>query len=163
MARRSQRQHEILKEIQPEIDRLKARYKSNPQRLTQETLKLYRRRGYSPLGGGVFLGVLIQLPILTALYSVIRNGIGLGTRFLWIADLARPDVILTLAVGALTLVASATTPSLLPQSKGAMLILPAVITLLVAWQISSGLGLYWAASSAVGVIQNLILRKRTSR
>ncbi|MCC6397748.1 MAG: membrane protein insertase YidC [Bacteroidetes bacterium] len=163
MARRSQRQHEILKEIQPEIDRLKARYKSNPQRLTQETLKLYRRRGYSPLGGGVFLGVLIQLPILTALYSVIRNGIGLGTRFLWIADLARPDVLLTLAVGALTLVASATSPSLLPQSRGAMLILPAVITLLVVWQISSGLGLYWAASSAVGVIQNLILRKRTSR
>jgi YidC/Oxa1 family membrane protein insertase len=163
MARRSQRQQEILKEIQPEIDRLKAWYKSNPQRLTQETLKLYRRHGYSPLGGGVIFGVLVQLPVFGALYSVIGNGIGLGTRFLWIADLARPDLILTFAVGALTLAASATAPSLVPQSKGAMLILPTVITLLVVWQISSGLGLYWAASSAVGVVQNLILRKQTSR
>lgn len=160
MARRANAQQAILQRIQPEIDRLKAKFKSKPERLTQETFKLYRQHGYSPLSGGSFIGLLVQLPIFAGLYSVIRNGIGLGSRFLWIADLAKPDIILTFIVGLLTLVTSLVAPQLSHQSKNFMFLLPTIITMVFVWQVSSGLGLYWATSSFVGIAQNVILRKQ---
>jgi YidC/Oxa1 family membrane protein insertase len=160
MARRANAQQAILYRIQPEIERLKEKFKSKPDRLTQETFKLYRQHGYSPLSSGSFIGLIVQLPIFAGLYSVIRNGIGLGSRFMWIADLAKPDIILTLIVGLLTFATSLVAPQLSHQSKNFMFLLPAIITMVFVWQVSSGLGLYWAASSFVGIAQNVILRKQ---
>jgi YidC/Oxa1 family membrane protein insertase len=161
LARRANAQQEILRQLQPEIDRLKERYKSKPDRLTQETFKLYRQHGYSPLNAGSFIGILVQLPVFAGLYSVIKNGISLGSRFLWIADLAKPDLLLTLIIGLLTFITSLVSPGLSHQSKNLTLILPTLITLLFVWQISSGLGLYWAASSFFGIVQNIVLRKQS--
>jgi YidC/Oxa1 family membrane protein insertase len=161
LARRANAQQEILRRVQPEIDRLKARYKSQPDRLTQETFKLYRQYGYSPLNAGSFIGILIQLPVFAGLYSVVKNGISLGSRFLWIADLAKPDFLLTLIIGSLTLITSLVSPGLSHQSKNLSLLLPTIITFLFVWQISSGLGLYWAASSFFGIVQNIVLRKQS--
>ena len=160
LARRSNAQQAILQRIQPEIERLKEKFKSKPERITQETFKLYRKNGYSPLNGVSFIGILVQLPIFAGLYSVIRNGIGLGSRFLWIADLAKPDLVLTFIVGLLTLVTSLVAPQLSHQSKNFMFLFPTIITMVFVWQVSSGLGLYWAASSFVGIAQNVILRKQ---
>ena len=159
MARRANAQQAILQRIQPEIERLKEKYKSKPERLTQETFKLYHQHGYRPLNGGSFIAIIVQLPIFAGLYSVIRNGISLGSRFLWIADLAKPDIILTFIIGLLTLITSFVTPQLSHQSKNLAFILPTIITLVFVWQVSSGLGLYWAAASFVGIAQNVILRK----
>jgi YidC/Oxa1 family membrane protein insertase len=161
MARRAQAQQALLQRLQPEIDRLKERYKSKPDRLTQETFKLYRRHEYRPFHAGSFIGILVQLPIFAGLYSVIRNGISLGSRFLWIADLAKPDMLLTLIIGLLTLLTSFASPGLSHQSRNLSLLSPAVITMVLVWQISSGLGLYWAASSFFGVVQNIVLRKQS--
>jgi len=160
LARRSNAQQAILQRIQPEIERLKEKFKSKPERITQETFNLYRKNGYSPLNGVSFIGILVQLPIFAGLYSVIRNGIGLGSRFLWIADLAKPDLVLTFIVGLLTLVTSLVAPQLSHQSKNFMFLFPTIITMVFVWQVSSGLGLYWAASSFVGIAQNVILRKQ---
>jgi len=159
MAHRANVQQEILQRIQPKIEQIKEKYKLKPELVTQETFKLYRQHGYSPLGGVSFIALLVQLPIFAGLYSVIRNGIGLCSRFLWIADLAKPDIILTLIIGLLTLITSFVAPQLSHQSKNFSFILPTIITLVFVWQLSSGLGLYWAASSFVGIAQNFILRK----
>ena len=163
MARRANAQQAILQRIQPEIERLKEKFKTKPDQLTQETLKLYRRHGYSPFNSGSFIGLIVQLPIFAGLYSVIRNGIGLGSRFMWIADLAKPDIILTLFIGLLTLATSFMAPQLSHQSKNLMILLPTIITMVFVWQVSSGLGLYWAASSLVGIAQNVILRKQLNK
>jgi len=160
MAIRARKQQEILQKLQPELEQLKKRYQSNPRRLTEETLKLYRRYGYSPFNVRTLGGIFIQLPIFAGLYSVIRNGITLGNRFLWIADLAKPDFILTVIIGALTLVSAFAAPGLSHQSRNMMLIVPTIITLIFVCQISSGLGLYWAASSVIGIAQNIVLRKK---
>jgi len=163
MARRAHAQQAILSKLQPEIERIKAKFKSKPDRLAQETFTLYRRHGYKPLSGGSFIAVLAQLPIFAGLYSVIKNGIGLGSRFLWIANLAKPDIILTFLIGLLTLITSLVAPPLSHQTGNLALILPTIITLFFVWQISSGLGLYWAASSLVGIVQNVILRRELRR
>jgi len=59
-----------MKEIQPELERIQKRYKNDKEKLQEETLKLYQEKGYNPASG--CLPLLIQLPIMLALFYVIR-------------------------------------------------------------------------------------------
>ena len=82
--------------IQPEVQKLRDKYKNDPQRVSQETLKLYKTHGVNPLGG--CLPMLLQMPLLFALFIVFRSTIELrGAPFaFWIDDLSRPDALIGL-------------------------------------------------------------------
>jgi len=60
-----------LQELQPKLTKLKEKYKSNPQMQAQETMKLYKESGVNPFGS--CLPLLIQLPVLIALFTVFRK------------------------------------------------------------------------------------------
>lgn len=66
---KSQRELQIL---QPKIKEIQEKYKKDKQQMTQEMLKMYKKHKVNPLGG--CLPILIQLPILLALYQVFRKG-----------------------------------------------------------------------------------------
>jgi len=59
-----------MQAIQPKIKELQKKYKGNKQKQQEETMKLYKEAGVNPLGG--CLPLLLQFPILIAMYSVIR-------------------------------------------------------------------------------------------
>lgn len=59
-----------MQAIQPKIKDLQKKYKNNKQKQQEETMKLYKEAGVNPLGG--CLPLLLQFPILIAMYSVIR-------------------------------------------------------------------------------------------
>src|ERR671939_942923 len=59
-----------MQRIQPEMKRLQAKYKGNRQKLNEEMMKLYKERGVNPVAG--CLPMLLQIPVLIALYSVLR-------------------------------------------------------------------------------------------
>lgn len=59
--------------IQPKLLALQEKYKYDQEKLNQETMKLYQEAGVNPLGG--CLPLLIQFPILIALYNIIRKPI----------------------------------------------------------------------------------------
>jgi YidC/Oxa1 family membrane protein insertase len=62
------------RKLAPQVAELRKKYKKDPQRLNQETMKLYQEHGVNPLGGLVgCLPLLVQLPILTALYYVFSG------------------------------------------------------------------------------------------
>lgn len=68
------RQTEMTKKmssLKPELDKLQKKYKNNPEKLSQEQIKLYKKVGYNPLG--CFITFLPQLIILSVLIQVIRN------------------------------------------------------------------------------------------
>jgi YidC/Oxa1 family membrane protein insertase len=159
LARRGQQQQRRLREIQPELERLKKLYRNSPEKLSQKTMELYQKNNIRLLDGTGMIGNLLQLPIFAGLFSAIRQGIGNGGRFLWIADISQPDILMALLIAALTFVSSALAPNLQPQGRTWSMILPAVLTLVFVWRLSAGLGLYWAASSLVGLIQAAILRQ----
>lgn len=163
LAQRVQRRQRILQSLQPQIERLKARYAGNPDRLARETFKLYRENGIGFFDLKSIGGTLLQLPIMTGLYSAISRGLGVGKRFLWIRDLAQPDILLGLFVGLLTLGVTALAPNLQSQTKLLMFVVPSIITLVIVSQISSGIGLYWAASNVVSLIQSVLLRCLSTR
>lgn len=59
-----------MQELQPELARLQERYKHDREKLNEETMKFYQEKKYNPTGG--CLPLLIQMPILIALFYVIR-------------------------------------------------------------------------------------------
>jgi YidC/Oxa1 family membrane protein insertase len=160
MARRRQEQQTILLALEPMIRTLRAKYRSDPQRLRIELIKLYRRHGYNPMDMRNFLGELIQLPIVVGLYTAIKRGLGGGGRFLWISNLTQPDAILVLLIGVLTYLAAILSPGMPLQNRFVASFVPALLTVYFAWNLASGIGLYCATSTAVGMLESGLLRRR---
>ena len=78
-----------MKKLQPELEKIKQKYANDKQMLNIKTMELYREHKVNPLGG--CLPILIQLPILFALFGVLRNGIiPKDSSFLWM-KLVEPD------------------------------------------------------------------------
>ncbi len=73
------------------VAELRKKYKKEPQRLNTEMMKLYQEHGVNPFGGLIgCLPLIVQLPILTALYYVFTNfgrGHDIATHFLFLANL----------------------------------------------------------------------------
>jgi YidC/Oxa1 family membrane protein insertase len=59
-----------MSNIQPKMQEIQEKYKDDPQKLSEETMKLLKKEGSAPLKG--CLSMLIQLPIFIGLYFVIR-------------------------------------------------------------------------------------------
>lgn len=78
--------------VAPLMKEMQEKYKDDKEKLQQEMLKLYREHGYNPLAG--CLPMLLQMPILFALYTVFANAIEFRqSAFLWIDDLSLPDML----------------------------------------------------------------------
>ena len=160
IARRNQQKQTRLKAIQPELERIKKRYRNNPEKLAQKTMELYKKHNIRPLDGFGFLGSLLQLPIFAGMFSAIKQGVGNAGRFLWITDISQPNILLALIVAGLAFVSSAISPASQEQGRTIFIVLPALLTLFFVWRLSAGLGLYWAASSLVGIVQAALLRRK---
>jgi YidC/Oxa1 family membrane protein insertase len=61
---------QAMQSIQPKIKELQKKFKGNKEKVQQETMKLYKEAGVNPLGG--CLPLLLQFPILIAMYAVLR-------------------------------------------------------------------------------------------
>jgi len=151
-----------LKAIQPELDALKARHKNDARKLAEATRGVFTREGIPMLPLAGVLGALAPAPVLLALYSAVRQCAAVGGRFLWIADISRPDRLLATIVAAIAVGAAALAPVPEGQSRTLMTLLPAVITMIVLWKMAAGVGLYWGLSSAVGAAQ-VVLTNRGRR
>ena len=96
LTKKSYQSTAAMQQLQPEIAALKEKHSSNPQKLNQATMKLYKEKGVNPLGG--CLPMLLQMPLLFALFQVFRTTIELRAEpfVWWIKDLSAPDAVFTL-------------------------------------------------------------------
>src|SRR5690606_26363572 len=62
-----------MQKVQPQLEALKIKYKNDPQRLAQETMGIYKKYKVNPVSS--CLPMLIQFPILIALFYVVRDGL----------------------------------------------------------------------------------------
>ena len=150
-----------MKKLQPEIDKIKEKYANDKQMLNIKTMELYKEHKVNPLGG--CLPLLLQLPILFALFGVLRNGIiPKDSSFLWL-KLSVPDPFYVLPVlnGAVSffqqkLMGSADSN---PQMKNMMYIFP-IMMIMISYKMPSGLQLYWLTSSILAVVQQYFIMKK---
>ncbi|MDD3840064.1 MAG: YidC/Oxa1 family membrane protein insertase [Clostridia bacterium] len=82
-----------IQQLQPELEKIQKKYKNDKDKLGQKTMELYQKNNVSPLGG--CLPMLIQLPIIFALFYVVREIDFGGQGFLWIKNMGLPDAYVT--------------------------------------------------------------------
>jgi len=146
--------------LKPKLAQLKQRHAGDPVAQAQAMQALYRDHGVTGGLGSGLLVALVQAPLGAGIYAAIRQGVAGAGSFLWIPRLARPDAWLTLVVGLLSFAALLLNPAMSEQTRTVLQWLPVVFSLLVVWHLAAGLGLYWAGSSAVNLLQMAMLRRR---
>lgn len=93
VSRRQAQTSQRMQQMAPEIQKLKEKYKGDRQALGMAQMELYRKHGVNPMGG--CLVVLLQMPIFLGLYYALGESIHFRlTGFLWIDNLAAPDMLI---------------------------------------------------------------------
>ena len=165
-----------MQKIQPLIKKVQKKYAGNPQKLNAETISLYKKHGVNPLGG--CLPVLIQMPLLFALFLVFRTTIefrGAGFLF-WITDLSQPDSVFDLpfsiplygsSICILPLLMSITMfiqqsytmSSSVDKSQKIMMQSMSVVFFLIFNSFPSGLNLYYTVSNVLNIFQQRTIKQ----
>ncbi len=172
-----------MQELQPKIQELQAKYKSNPQKLNQEMAEFYKKEGYNPLSG--CLPLLIQFPIFIAMYSLFNNHFDLrGAIFIpgWINDLSLPEAVYSFptinlviwrvsAIRILPIIYVVSQllygrfmqqPTSAGQSAGQMKFMMygmPIMFFFVLYDVPSGLLVYWIASNILTTVQQVFINR----
>lgn len=173
-----------MRDLQPEMNRLKERYGNDPMKMNEEVTALYKKEKLNPLAG--CLPIFIQIPVFFALYKVLLVAIEMrhAPFYGWVKDLSAPDPtnLFTLFgllpfdapswlhLGAWPLLMGATMylQQLLapPQQDKTMqqvfMFLPIMFTFMLAGM-SSGLVIYWTLSNALAIAQQTLINHRTKK
>lgn len=147
-----------MREIQPEIAKIKAKYGDDRVKQGQEMQALFQRSGVNPLAG--CLPTLVQLPIWFALYSMLSAAVELVHQtFLWLPDLTQQDpyFLLPLSLGALMVVQNRMMPNTMDEAQAKMMrwLMPIMFTLFMLF-LPSGLAVYIFANIVLSITQTLI-------
>jgi len=167
---KSMRSMKAMQALQPQINALRSKYKSDPQRVQRETMELYREHRVNPLGG--CLPMIVQIPVFYALYVALSVSVEMqnapficfGHLFgmhLWICDLAAqdPTYVLPILMGVSMFVQQKMTPTMGdPRQAKMMLLMPVVFTFMFL-NLPSGLVLYWTLSNVLQIAQQLYMER----
>jgi YidC/Oxa1 family membrane protein insertase len=154
---------EAVARLNPALEALRERLKADPTELARQTMALYRENGVRFIDKLSLLNIGSQSVFGLGIFQAL-NRMQFHSKFLWIAHLAKPDLWLTLLVGALMLLGMALMPGALHETNMLLMLAVAVIVSVVAIAaLPSALGLYWATSNAVTVVQTLALRGLLAR
>ena len=164
-----------VRELQPELEKIKEKYKDNPQEYQQKTAELYRESGVNPLGG--CLPLLMQMPVFVALYWAFSgNAIPADAKFLWFT-LKQPDRLFMIGNFAFNLLpilnvgvtyiqqkimTSATSGQESSQQMQTMLYMMPLMMLFIFYKMPSGVTLYYLVSGALSLVQQYFILKGRS-
>lgn len=177
------RNQAYMRVLKPKIDEINAKYpkKEDAMKKQQATMALYRRAGINPMGG--CLPLLIQMPILIAMFRFFPASIQLRQKsFLWADDLSSFDSILdlpfsipfygshvslfTLLMGASMLISgmisfaqSANSNQRMPGMKFMTVYMMPLMMVMWFNNYSSGLSYYYFLTNVITIAQTVIIRK----
>lgn len=175
-----------LGKLQPKIKELQEKHKNDKQALGRATMELYKEHKINPLGG--CLPMLIQLPVLIALYSALNLGLkpeSLNALYSFVhnpgvikqiafglIDLTQKSPYLAILAGALQWVQSKQAVSLqAPTSKNEpasttmqmskqMLYFFPVMVIIIAWNLPTGLTLYWVTATLFSILEQFYIKRK---
>lgn len=150
--------------IQPEMQKIREKYKDNQQKLQEETMKLFQKHGINPLAG--CLPLLVQMPILIAFYhAIMRNSEVREHTFLWM-DLGFPDPFYIIPIlAAVTTYFQQKVMGTMndnPQMKMMMVLMPIMI-FAFAVSFPSALSLYWVYGNLFTIVQTYFMKRTDLR
>ena len=166
LTRKSNEGMKRMQVVQPQIKAAQEKFKDDPQKLQQETMRIYRENHVNPMTS--CLPMLIQLPFFIALFVVLRSAVELRfAPFLWIADLSEPENllegmvpfvrslnILPLLMALTMFLQSKLTPSMGDaQQQRMMAWMMPLMMLFMFYTQPAGLLLYWTVSQGLAIVQ----------
>lgn len=149
-----------MQALQPEMQKLRDKYKNDQQKFQQEMMKLYQQNNVNPLSG--CLPILVQMPILLALYNAIMYNPairGEHSNFLWM-DLSEPDRLFILPVLAAltTYIQQKMVMTQTPNNpmQGLLIIFP-ILIFVMSMSFPAALPLYWVYSNLFTLVQTYFI------
>lgn len=186
-ARAMQANQSKMQQVKKELDRIKKQYKNDQAKQAEETMRIYKEAGINPAQG--CLPLIIQLPILLALYRVFLSGINtntyhylysfikapevLGSIFLGI-NLNAPSVILSIIAGVGQFIqmkymtppqsaaqpgADENTAQMMASMQKNMAYIFPVMTVIIAIKLPAALALYWVLTTVFALAQQYWFKK----
>ncbi|OGF15740.1 MAG: hypothetical protein A2W00_01930 [Candidatus Eisenbacteria bacterium RBG_16_71_46] len=164
----SMRSMRAMQKLQPEIERLKAKYKNDAQAMNTGMMALYKENKVNPAGG--CLPMLMQMPLFIALYQVLFNAIELRQApfLLWMNDLSAPDQLFMVAgfpIRVLPILMAGSgfiqqwmTPTD-PRQAPTMYMMN-LFMLVFFYNLPSGLVLYWTVMNVLTALQQLMVLRQ---
>jgi YidC/Oxa1 family membrane protein insertase len=158
-----------MQRIQPELTAIQARYKSDPEKLQAEMMKVYKSHGMTPFSGlAGCLPALLPMPVLITLFFVFQNTIEFrGVPFLWLTDISVHDplFILPILMGAsaylLSWIGMRNMPPN-PQTQMMSYMFPAMM-LIFFIKAAAGLNLYYAVQNVAALPQQWLLSQERAK
>ncbi len=167
---KSARSMKRMSKLTPKMQELREKYKDDPQKMNEETMKLYRTYNINPLGG--CLPMFIQLPVFLAFYRMLWSAVEVRHEsFLWIDDLAMPDTLfdipglgipfnlLPILMGFTSFIQIAITPKTGDKTQQMIFMLMPIIFLVICYNFAAALALYWTTSNIFSIFQTWIMNK----
>ncbi len=169
--------------LQPKLNEIREKFKDNKEGQAKAMMDLYKENNINPLAS--CLPLLIQLPVLIALYQVFSkalnanlNGLynfvsnpgNLDPRFLNLIDLSQPNIAFAIIAGLAQFWQSkmmlswqgnnvSTEPTAKMISMQMTYILP-IVSVFIAWNLPAGLPLYWIVTTLFAVAQQYYIMKK---
>ncbi len=157
-----------MQRLQPEMQRLREKYKDDPKQLNNEVMELYKRHKVNPLGG--CLPMVLQIPVFFGLYQALSSTIQLrhAPFMLWVHDLSAPErlPILGWGIPVLTILLGITMflqqrmapPAGDPAQQRVMMFMPLVFTYMFIG-FPAGLTLYWITNNLLTIAQQYFVMR----
>ncbi|MBM7624304.1 YidC/Oxa1 family membrane protein insertase [Sporohalobacter salinus] len=152
------RSMKAMQELQPKMEELKEKYGDDQQQYQQKVMELYKKHKVNPAAG--CLPLLLQMPILVALFHALRDFKALEqASFLWIGNLAQPDLVLVILTGLVMFGQSMVQQKMSGNAGGnnkMMMFMPLLIVV-IGFKLPAGVLIYWFTSNLVMVAQQYFL------
>ncbi len=173
----------MLKELTPKIEELKTKFKNDKTAQSAAIMRLYKENNVNPLAG--CLPLLVQIPILIALYRVFIGGITeksliflygfiavpevINHNFLGLFDITKNSPLLTIIAGGLQFIQSKQSTALqagggsnkeLASISKQMLYFFPVMIIVIGWNLPAGLILYWITTTVFSVFEQYSIRNK---
>jgi YidC/Oxa1 family membrane protein insertase len=151
-----------MKTVTPKMQAIRERYKSDPAKMNQATMELYKAEKINPLGG--CLPIVVQMPVFLALYYVLQASVEMrGAPWVgWIHDLAAPDPLYILPIlyaGSMFLTQKMNPAPADPVQAKMMLFMPLAFSVMFFF-FPSGLVLYWVVNNLISMAQQWVINKK---
>lgn len=165
-----------MKEVQPKMKEIQAKYKNDPKAQQQAMQKLYKDEGVNPLGG--CLPMIMQMPVFFALYRVLANSVQLrgAPFFLWIQDLSRPEILIPFntpilglhGIGLLAVMMGVAMffqqkLTMTDQSQKGMMYMMPLFMMFIFMRFPAGLTLYWFTNNLLTIVQQEFIKKQLQK
>ncbi|MBI2635086.1 MAG: membrane protein insertase YidC [Parcubacteria group bacterium] len=176
------RSQKALEKLKPKIEEVNKKFKNDKEAKARALMALYSENKINPLSG--FLPLLIQIPIIIALWRVFLNGTGIDQDllysfirapeeirpiFLGIFDLTKRNVLLAIIAGALqyfqtkmimpSFAKSAGTADFSRMMSQQMLYFGPILSVIIFWNLPSALPLYWVVVTLMTLLQQYTIQK----